>query len=406
MIAFEAARKIVLENSECPGISRVELSSAVNRVAAETVIAPFPLPQFDNSAMDGYAVFSTDTNDASPDHPLYLPVSGGIKAGDPLPELPLRPGTAVRIFTGAPLPAGADAVIMQEDTRREGDTILIHKAAVPGLHVRRKGEEIDSGQTVLQKGERLTPPAIGLLASLGIWEVPVFTPPHIGLVVTGSEVVSPGNPLQPGQIYDSNSYALRAALQFMGLPEPDVYYSPDKPEKLRSIIEKALEETDFVLSLGGISVGAYDLVKSAFEQCGVSTLFWRIAMKPGKPVYCGRKDKQLILGLPGNPVSALTTFYQLVRPALHKMTGLVWKPPELSEAVLASPLFKKPGRLEFVRAKLNLETDPPQVQPLDKQGSHMVSGLAEANCFIHFAAESEELPEGSRVKTEMINWGI
>ncbi len=404
MIPFEEARRVILENAKPLGIVRRSLRTLRGLVLAETVYAAFDLPRFNNSAVDGFGVKVADLQTASPEKPVTLQMVDTIQAGAS-GKVSIRDGETVKILTGAPVPASVEAVVMQEFTEQGADGMVrFFRAAQPGEHIRLKGEEFKKGQSIIPAGTVITPPVIGLLANLGQAVAKVYRKPKVGLISTGNELVQPGKPLAGGQIYDSNTYALSAALQAVGLDAARVYSVRDERKATLRAFQKALKENDVVISLGGISVGEFDFVKDVAEQLGIETLFWRIAIKPGKPVYFGKTGKKLVFGLPGNPVSALVTYHQLVQPALLKMLGYPRTEPARMRASLTRDLRKRAGRQEFVRAHLTTNGADFTVTPSVGQDSHMLGGLAVANCLIDFPVDAEYLKAGQLVDIDLLEW--
>jgi len=404
MITVDEARRIVLENTRPLDPVTVDLPAAPGRVLAEDVAASGPVPLFDSSAMDGYGVACADVEGVREDDPATLPVARTIQAGDP-PGPPLARGTAVRIMTGAVVPEGVEAVVMKEYADDLGGTVRIKSAAGPGAHVRPRGAEFAPGAVVLRKGTLVTPPVAGMLAALGRSSALVFVRPSATLVMTGNELRMPGEELGPGEIRDANSFSISAALRAMGIVKIAVRRVGDDLDATKKALVDALEEADVAISVGGISVGDFDFVKDAAEGVGVETLFWRIAMKPGKPNYFGRKGEKLLFGLPGNPVSALVSFQQLVRPALWKLSGLEPPAPVLFKARITEDIAKKDPRLEFVRGRLVRDHGGGwAVKPIRGRDSHMLGGLARADCLIHFPLADEHLAAGSAVTVEPLRW--
>ncbi len=408
MIQFDEALQAILEQTQPLNVIQRPLKECLGYTIAEPVIAMYDHPFFNNSAMDGYGVKSEDIENASKDSPVLLTIKETIQAGD-YSETELTSNSAVKLFTGAPTPPGVNAVVMKEFCTEKEGRVLIHRPAKINENIRFQGEEFQKGQTVIAQGTTITPPVVGFLANLGSDQVKVYRKPKVSLLVTGNELIAPGRPLQPGQIYDSNSYALTAALNEMGINPVPVFYTKDDQAETRQKLNLALADQDVVITLGGISVGDYDFVKEVVEAEGVETVFWRIAIKPGKPVYFGRQQQggknQLIFGLPGNPVSALVTFHQLIRPALLNMMGI---PPHFSiqktTAQLETPLKKRAGRLEFVRGICTADQKAPSVRSTQGQSSHMLSGLTTANCLIHFPEEQTTLNPGDPVMIEPLHW--
>jgi molybdopterin molybdotransferase len=374
---------------------------------AQPVLAPHDLPLFDNSAVDGFGVKVSDIASATPDEPIRLKNMGTVQAGD-ASSLKLTAGSAVKILTGAPVPGGVEAIIMQELTAAENGHVDVQTSAKVGEHIRWRGEEFKRGDTVLPANVRVTPPVVGLLASLGYASATIFKRPTVAVVVTGNELVQPGAPLPPGHIYESNSHSLVAALRALGCDPVAVYQAQDSLESVFETMTRALDGADILITTGGVSVGEFDWVKDAAKRLKIQPHFWKVAIKPGKPVFFGTRDngqrRQLVFGLPGNPVAVLLTFYLFVRPALQAMQGLAPAPALLPKARLVSGLRKKPGRLDFVRAKLGRDEVGMTALPASRQGSHMLGGLAVADCLIPFEREESAMPEGSWTEVIPLDW--
>jgi molybdopterin molybdotransferase len=406
MIDFEAARQKVLQHTPVPGTRFVSLDRCRGYVLAENVAAKEHVPSFDSSAVDGYAVRIQDITDASNSNPVALDLIGTVRAGDS-GSLRVRKNTAVKIFTGAPVPRSANAVVMVEVTEESNGKVLIKSPVTKRQNIRGKGEEFKKGQRVFSPGTAITPPVVAMLASLGKTNIRVYKKPRVTLVITGDELRPPSAKLKPGQIRDSNSYALKSFLESIGIERIDIIHSKDSISDTRRAFKKALRRSDLVISVGGISVGEYDLVKDVLEDIGVRRVFWKVAMKPGKPNYFGMKDKKLVFGLPGNPVSAMVSFYVLVRPALVTLMGSTEYTSFIVQARLTESLTKKPGRMEFVRGMLGKnETGELTVTAAKGQDSHMIGGMATANCLIYFPKEYAVLEQGSIVDIELLVYGL
>jgi len=403
------------------GVETVQLKDALGRVLAGPIKAGFDLPRFNNSAVDGYGVLVEDLNSATESAPIKLQLAGQVAAGtkdDAQGEgYKLRPGQCLRILTGAPVPESVEAVVMKEFCRLEEsadekspESIFIDCKTRIGENIRLQGEELEAGSNVLAQGMLVSPPIIGLLATLGQAEVSVFKQPHVSVISTGDELIDPGQPITGCQIYNSNTPALLGALQALGISKTSSHHALDDRDQTRQIFQTALAQSDLIISVGGVSVGERDYVKEVFEDLGVRTVFWRVAIKPGKPVYFGLVEKdqvvqKLIFGLPGNPVSALVTFNLFVKPALKIMQGLKEKSQRITMARLARNLKKKGGRLDFVRGTLESGEDGTLVaQATSGQESHMLTGLAAADCLMLFQADLEFLPEGSLLPVQLLNW--
>jgi molybdopterin molybdotransferase len=411
MLSYQDALAQILEQAAPLPVKRLKLGSLQGHVLAQAVTAKFELPRFDNSAVDGYGVLTDDVSHASDANPAKLRLLGEMSAGSAA-MFRLEPGTCVKILTGARVPASAESVVMREYCDAENGYVSVKCQAKPGENIRRKGAEFMPGQEILPAGVRITPPVVGLLATLGYSSFPVYSKPRVAFVITGDELVQPGHPLGDGQIYDSNSYALQAAVTALGIEEWSCYYARDTRKSTRQAFAQAIEEADVVISSGGVSVGDHDYVKEVLADLKVKTIFWRIAIKPGKPVYFGTIDiprrkgaRKLIFGLPGNPVSVLVTYHQFVKLALLKLMGSANPMARRYTAELTGSLAKKPGRLDFVRARLAATADGTlQTTPTRGQDSHMLSGLVFADCLLHFDANDEFQPEGAKILCDQLNW--
>jgi molybdopterin molybdotransferase len=375
------------------GRESVALGDALGRVLAETLHAGRDLPGFDNSAMDGYAVRAVDIAAASAALPVALPVVGESRAGGQAPEL--TPGRAIRIMTGAPLPAGADTVVRQEDTRRQDGDVLIEVAAATGNYIRRRGEDLVAGQAVLDAGRTLTPIEVGIAAALGHDSVHVGRRPRVGVLATGDELVSAGSAPGPGQVVDSNSPMVIAAVREAGGEPTFMGIAADTADDVRRLLQRA--EFDIIVSSAGVSVGAHDHVRDVVAELGeVNT--WRVAMRPGKPMLIGTVGRALFLGLPGNPVSASVTFELFVRPAIRRLQGAT-EPMRRRISVQLGETMTKPLGLEtYTRAVVGwVSGGLPVATSSGGQGSHMLRSLAAADGLLVLPAAVAELPSGSVV---------
>ncbi|MGY4026352.1 molybdopterin molybdotransferase MoeA [Aeromonas rivuli] len=371
----------------------VALPQALGRILADDILSPLSVPPFDNAAMDGYAVRLTDLAAGTP-----LKVAGKAFAGQPYQgEWPA--GHCIRIMTGAPVPLGTEAVVMQEETTAEGDKVLFLSQPVVGQNVRRRGEDIREGASVLGAGTRLSPRELPLLASLGIATLRVRRPLKVAIFSTGDELKPVGTPLAHGDIYDSNRYGVRAMLARMGVDCLDLGIIPDDPAALRAAFLKADSEADALITTGGVSVGEADFTKQLLEELG-EIGFWKLAIKPGKPFAFGRLPHTWFFGLPGNPVSAMVTFDQLVQPALARLAGQRWAPPLRIEAIASEPLKKSPGRLDFQRGILSQGPDGLTVRSTGSQDSGVFSSLARANCYIVLEQARGKVAAGETVTVE------
>jgi molybdopterin molybdotransferase len=411
----EALEKVLSTVRQLPS-EDVALEDLCDRFLSAPVEAAFDLPRFDNSAVDGFGVLLSDVSAATESSAAHLVLTDTIHAGESGSVPVLARGQTVKILTGAPVPPSVEAVIMREFCVEENGAVSVKTQATASENIRRKGDEVKQGQEVLPAGVQVTPPVVGLIASFGHERFSVTKQPRVAVVVTGDELVKPGGSLKDGQIYESNSFALAAAVKAMGLPRCMTIHALDSREATTSAFQQAIEQADVIISAGGVSVGEHDYVKVALEEdLKAQTVFWRIAIKPGKPVYFGfidqqidgeaRPQRKLIFGLPGNPVSALVTFNLFVKPALRKMQGAA-EPAKMPWAgVLESDLKKKPGRMDFVRGILGCSPAGALcVSPTRGQDSHMLSGLAKANCLIQFPADSERIAKGQCIQLELLDW--
>ncbi|MGV3346580.1 molybdopterin molybdotransferase MoeA [Enterobacteriaceae bacterium LUAb1] len=399
LISLQQARETMLTAvSAIPDDISVSLSEAAGRITAQPIVSPVNIPPFANSAMDGYAVRLGELNASRP-----LPVAAKVFAGSPLQD-EWPPGTCVRIMTGAPVPAEADAVIMQEQAHISDDGVLFSGKVTPGQNIRLPGEDIARGATVLTAGIRLGAAQLPLLASLGMQYVQVKRPLRVALFSTGDELVPVGQPLADGQIYDTNRFTVRLMLEKLGCEILDLGIIGDDETALRTAFEHADREADVVISSGGVSVGEADYTKKMLENLG-NVRFWKLAIKPGKPFAFGRLQHSWFCGLPGNPVSAALTFYQLVQPLLAKLSGQ--QTPALPirlQARTTEILKKQPGRIDFQRGMFSRnEYGELQVSSSGHQGSHVFSSFSLANCFIVLECERSTVTAGEWVEIEPFN---
>ncbi|WP_429020389.1 molybdopterin molybdotransferase MoeA [Aeromonas allosaccharophila] len=377
----------------CCDSEQLPLPEALGRVLASDIASPLAVPPFDNSAMDGYAVRLVDLASGTP-----LIMAGKAFAGQPYQGEWLA-GHCVRIMTGAPVPAGTDAVVMQEETQADGDRITFLAQPEPGQNIRRAGSDIGKGACVLPAGTRLTPREMPLLASLGVATVAVRRPLKVAIFSTGDELKPVGTPLAYGDIYDSNRYGVRAMLARMGCDCLDLGIIPDDPAQLRAAFIRADEEADVLITTGGVSVGEADFTKQLLDELG-EIGFWKLAIKPGKPFAFGRLPRAWFFGLPGNPVSAMVTFDQLVQPALAKLAGQHFERPLQLQAIAAKPLKKSPGRLDFQRGILSQGPNGLEVRSTGSQDSAVFSSLSRANCYIVLERERGCVAAGETVTVE------
>lgn len=383
------------------GEEEVHLTESSGRYLSRDLVARLDSPPFDNSAMDGYAVRASDVASAEPDAPVRLPVQGESRAGGPLPG-DLEPGAACRIFTGAPMPSGATAVVIQEDTDSDADGVLIREASHQGKHVRARGSDVRAGTVLLRAGARIGPGEIGLLASQNIARVQVYRRPKVALLSTGDELRALGDPLEPGAIVNSNLYVLTDMLHRLGAIPVALPAARDTLPEIESALRTALE-ADVVITMGGVSVGAYDFVQEAFKNVGIEPRFWKVRIKPGKPLAFAQHAGKPVVGLPGNPISAMVTFEILVAPCLRKMLGDPQPHPLPVLARLRDAYTRRPGRVEIARAVATREGDEIIVALHGQQGSGSVPSFVGINALVILPSDATELAPGTQV--EAILWG-
>jgi molybdopterin molybdotransferase len=396
MLELEEARQRILATIEPRPTEIIPLNAGARRILAADISAPIDLPVFDNSAMDGYAVRAADVAEATVESPVSLRVVGRLAAGD-VGIGPIKAGETVRLFTGSRLPAGADAVVMQEDTRPNAtrpDSILVIEGVKPWENIRFQGEDVKGGSSVARIGERITPGCLALLGALGIGQVTVRQQPVVGLMATGSELIEPGTALPPGKIYESNRCMLAPLLARAGAVPRILPLVSDTLDGTKEALASAFAECDGVMTSGGVSVGELDFVKAAFERLGGTLDFWQVAVKPGKPFAFGRWNDKYLFGLPGNPVSALVTFLLLVRPALWYWQGASELEPPGGHGVLAEPLANPGNRRHYIRVFVD---EHGGVSSTGIQASHRLASLASANALVEVPPFTA-LPIGAEVR--------
>jgi molybdopterin molybdotransferase len=400
MISAHEALEHVLRDLPRLGAERVALTQARGRVLAESVCAPWDVPPFRNSAMDGYAVRAADVAAARPGQPVHLRVIETLAAGM-VPTRIVQAGAATRIMTGAAMPEGADAVVPVENTTVAGDVIEVRVPAHPGEAVRGAGEDLRAGVAVFQPGRLLRPADIGVLASLGTTTLRVARPARVAILVTGDELVDVGQPPGPGRIVNSNEYALAAAVEEAGAEAIRLGIVRDQRDELRHAFQEAFT-ADLVVSTGGVSMGTFDYVRALLHDIGYEERFWKVAQKPGKPLTFGMRNGTPAFGLPGNPVSALVCFYLYVLPAMRTMAGMASVHLPHTEATLSEPLIKKPRLTEFVRCILEGPAHDLRARSTGTQSSGVLSSLSAGHGLIVTPQDAALVEAGTRVKVLLL----
>ena len=394
------ARQLILDLVQpVAGSERAFIRQALDRVLAADVIAPFDVPAHDNSAMDGYAVRYVDLLPAGE---TRLKLVGTALAGHPYAAV-VGAGEAVRIMTGGVIPSGADAVVIQEVVRFEASTVIVPAGQRAGQNLRRAGEDLRAGEPALQAGKLLRPAEVGLLASLGQVEVSLRRRVRVAMFSTGDELASLGEPLGNGDVYDSNRYSLWGMLTRMGCEVIDMGVVRDDPAALEAALIEAAQQADLIISSGGVSVGDADFIRGLMNQLG-EVAFWKIAMKPGRPLAFGKVRDTWLFGLPGNPVAVMVSFYQFVRPAVLRMMGVPAAQTVLPtlRVPCGEPLKKGRGRTEFQRGTLYQEGGEWRVKATGAQGSGILRSMAEANCFIVLEPECATVAAGEMVMVQLM----
>ena len=409
LLSLEKAKE-VLKRSFSPkpiGVEQLPLSEMHGRVLAEDVAAPVDVPSFNRSTVDGYAVRAADTFGAEEDRPVALEFCGHIAIGEP-PTVIAKNSMVAEIATGAPLPRGADAVVMLEYTVREDNTIFIHRAVSKGENVMKVGSDIQKGETILKRGQRISSREVGVLAALGLTQLTVYKRPKVAVISTGAEIVDPEDALPPGKIYDINAFTLSAAVRECGGEPINLGIVPDDMDPLKSALKKALDLADMVVTSGGVSVGPKDIIPQVLNRLGKpGVIVSGIAVKPGKPTTIAFIDEKPVFSLPGNPTSALLMFYQLVRPRIHCMTGIHEKAAPRVKAFAEKRMFSARGRRTFTMVKLARDKSGRLIaSPVALGLSGAITTLAKADGFVEISEKQQFIEAGEEVivrlfKTEM-----
>ncbi|HOZ51197.1 MAG TPA: molybdopterin molybdotransferase MoeA [Chitinophagaceae bacterium] len=394
MISVAQAKHLIDQNTSFTQTIVVDLYQANGYAIANNILSPIDFPSFRQSAMDGYAIRFEDWNQIN-----TFFVEQEIQAGNNAENINLNKGEAIRIFTGAHIPDDADTVVMQEHcTRIENQIQITNPDLKQGNNIRDIGSQTKKGELVLTKGSTIHAGTAGLLAGLGIHQIEVFQKPSCIILTTGKELKKPGDELINGQIYESNSYALYHGLTQLQINQIEIVSVDDDLDSITKAIHQALHQADILLITGGVSVGDYDFVAEALENNQVEKIFHRVKQKPGKPLYFGKKNNKIIFGLPGNPGSVLTCFYQYVIPCIHKMMGHRSTENRSIQLPLLNPLNKKKGLTHFIKGKFNTDG----VEVLDHQESYKLTAFAEANCLIQIDEEIEHVNIGEFVKVHLL----
>jgi molybdopterin molybdotransferase len=401
MISVEKALKTILVNFRPLGLEKINILEARKRVIGEDIFAPHNIPSADNSAMDGYAVRHIDTKGATQDKPLQLKIIEDIPAGK-VALKKIKKGEAARIMTGAVIPEGADSVIRQEDTKKNGKTVIIYSSIKKGLNIRFAGEDVQKGELVVNKGSAIRPADIGMLAALGKAFISVYQKPRVAIMSTGDELVDIETDPPLGKIINSNSYSLAAqVLECGGIPIM-LGISKDKKIDLQKKFKTALH-ADVIISSGGVSVGDFDFVKNVMGEIGNAMHFWQVAMRPGKPLAFGAIESVPLFGLPGNPVSAMVSFEQFVRPSLLKMQGHKKIFRQTAKAVCAQEVQKSAGFKHFIRAIVKKEKNQYIASVTGDQGSGILKSMVMANALIVMGENETRIKKGSQVTIQLLD---
>lgn len=401
MISVEEALSIILSQVKVMGTERVDITSSLGRVIAEDIYARRDNPPWDNSAMDGYAVRFEDIKGATKESPAVLRVIEDLPAGY-IAKKTVGKGEAVRIMTGAPVPKGADTIVMVEDTEKEGERARIFRETPLGENIRKAGEDIKSGELVVPRGTVIRPAEVGIIATCGRAFVSVYQRPRVAVISTGDELVDVDEEVSEGKILSSNSYTLSSMAAECGADAFQLGIAKDTREALKEKLQQALH-ADVIITSGGVSEGDFDFVKDVLKELGSEMKFWKVAMKPGKPLAFGTIGGKPAFGLPGNPVSCMVCFEQFARPSLLKMMGhkRIYRP--VIQAALKEEIKKKPGRKHFIRSFVKFEESRYTVATTGDQGSGILKSMVAANGLLIFPEELAVLKAGDTVKVQLID---
>ncbi len=403
MISFQKAKSIINKNLYILERENVNLENSAGRILSKDVVASFPSPRFNNSAMDGFAVRAIDTIHASEKTPSELKIVDVSSAGSPS-EITIGEGECIQCMTGAEIPKGADAIIMVEDTSgfSNNDQVKIMNSASSGAHIRKRGEEINEGDILIKKGTLITANELGTCATFGYGVLSVSKKPRVSIFGTGNELVEPGQKLGKGQIYNSNLYVFTDLVEKAGGLIKMKEVIKDDKDSLKSFLSQALEESDVIISSGGVSMGRYDYVRDVFIELGVKEHFWKVAQKPGKPLFFGTKENKLIFGLPGNPVSSYIGFMEWVWPVIKSLMGENIERPLNGKLEEVFPREKTKHRFLFGKAKY--KNGVLMCRPTNRLGSHMLTSALGANCILGSESGDGPLKPGDLIKINLLPW--
>ena len=403
MISYQKAKSIINKHLSILDKENVDLINSPGRILGENIVASFPSPIFNNSAMDGFAVRATDTKHATQEEPIELKVVDISSAGSPS-EITIGKGACIQCMTGAKIPKGADAIIMVEDTSgfSNNDYVKVMISESSGAHIRKRGEEINEGDVLIKKGTRITANELGTCATFGYGALIVSKKPRVSIFGTGNELVEPGKKLDKGQIYNSNLYVFTDLVEKAGAQIKMREVIKDDKESLKSFLSQALEESDVIISSGGVSMGRYDYVRDVFIELGVNEHFWKVAQKPGKPLFFGTKENKLIFGLPGNPVSSYIGFMEWVWPAIKTLMGENIERPLYGTLDELFPREETKHRFLFGLAEY--KNGVLMCRPTNRLGSHMLTSALGANCILGSESGDGPLKPGDLININVLPW--
>lgn len=405
LMSFDEAKKVLNQNfiANPVGVEKVSLSVALNRVLAQNVLSSIDIPSFNRSTVDGYAVKAADTFEAAEENPIKLKFCGHVAIGE-LPRVIVENGLAAEIVTGAPLPQGADSVVMIEYTTQQEDTIFVHRPVSISENIMTAGSDIHKNEKVLEKGQVLDSRRIGVLAALGLTEISVYKNPKVAILSTGEEIVEPGKPLSSGKIYDINAHTLSAAVKEIGGEPINLGIIPDNKEMLTKALEKALNLADVVLTSGGVSVGPKDITPKVVNSLGKpGVIISGVAVKPGKPLTISVVNKKIIFSLPGNPTSSLFMFNMFIHPILTKLAGRPEEKRSTIKAITAKKMFPARGRRTFIMVNLTFEKSGKIiVNPVPTGLSGAITTLSKADGFIEISEKRQFLDEGEEIEVYLL----